>query len=182
MKKEYDLFLPWKKDSKCDVYQLIKPEFFFRLNPHWAIEKFSFSNDSFALEVTDHETKVPSSLEGTYRKEQNGQLLVSAIDCPWVSISFFTKKGSLFGSVTYTKEPSEEQEQHVVFWLRSIKEYLRMQVNTSLYSRIFLKVMDKIILPMTPSQRKICLMLTRLTVLEFAVILIIGAGYFLFMR
>lgn len=182
MIKEYDLFLTWENEAKNNVYELIKPEFFFRLNPHWAIPEFTIIDGEFSFEAIDHDTKDPVPMEGSYGRNVEGQLVVQAEDQVWQSIRFVAKKGSLWASVTYREEPSEEQEQHLVFWLRSIKEYLRIQSSGTLYAKMFKKAMDKIILPMTPSQRKICLMLLRLTALEVLVIIIIVVGYFFFMR
>lgn len=182
MIKEYDLFLTWSSQAKSNVYQLIKPEFFFRLNPHWAIPEFTIIDGEFSFEAIDHDTKDSVPMEGTYGQSPDGQLIVQVKKQIWCSINFMEKNGNLWASVTYAEEPSEEQEQHIVFWLRSIKEYLRIQATNTLYSRMFKKVMDKIILPMTPSQRKICLMLLRLTALEILAIVVIVVGYFFFMR
>lgn len=182
MIKEYDLFLPWKDEAQNDVYELIQPEFFFRLNPHWAIPEFTITDGVYSFEAIDHDTKEPSCMEGEYRRDPGGQLIVETKKQIWQAISFMGKNGNLWAAVTYTEEPSEEQEQHVVFWLRSIKEYLRIQASNTLYSKMFRKVMDKVILPMTPSQRKICLMLLRLTALELLAIIVIVVGYFFFMR
>ena len=54
--------------------------------------------------------------------------------------------------------------------------YLKNTLNTV----FFRYIMNKIILKMTPSQRKISLMLIRLTVVEIFVILLILVGYVIF--
>jgi len=84
--------------------------------------------------------------------------------------------------VTYNleEEPDEAVERLVVLWIRSIKEYLRMYLKNTLNTIFFRYIMNKIILKMTPSQRKISLMLIRLTVVEIFVILLIVIGYVIF--
>jgi hypothetical protein len=43
-------------------------------------------------------------------------------------------------------------------------------------------ILNRILIPMNPSRRKICVMICRFTVLEEVVVLLIVIGYFFFMH
>jgi hypothetical protein len=98
-------------------------------------------------------------------------------------VEVFISDDKLMGLVEYgceEDELAEDVERHVVLWLRSVKEYLRMYLTNSLNARVFRYIMNRVILKMTPSQRKISLMLIRLTVVEIFIILLIVVGYVVF--
>ncbi len=65
----------------------------------------------------------------------------------------------------------------MLLWIRSIQEYLRIYATTTPYTVFFRLLMNRMVLQMDPSQRKICLMLTKITVVELVVILVIVIGY-----
>ena len=180
MKKEYDLFLPWDNDKNTKIFSFITDELYFRLNPHWIINSFSSSTGNYSVEITDHATDLSFALKGTLTKKTSGFHEISSDSEEWNLISFYEKNGSLHAEVTYPNTPSEEVERQLVFWLRSIKEYLRLYTTKTINTLIFRYVMNRIILKMTPSQRKISLMLIRITMLEILVILIILVGWFVF--
>lgn len=185
MNKEYDLYLPWtttENTTAKTVFSQIKEEFLFRLNPHWIITKFSCLEGSYTAEITDHETEVSKTVTGSYSLNNGGFPQLSGDDIEWQSIRFFLKNGSLHAEVSYTEEPPEEVERKIVLWLRAIKEYLRLYSENTLNTRFFKMLMNRVILPMTPSQRKISLMLVRLTVLELLIIVVILVGWFFFFR
>ena len=182
MQKEYDLFLPWESRKHIDIFARIKPENLFRLNPHWVINSFAQSLDSYATEITDHETEKTKSLQGSCSNNGDGFPVVLAENHDWQSIRFFEKNDSLHVDVSYREDPSEDVEKHVVLWLRSIREYLRLYTTNSINTRFFRFIMNRVILQMNPSQRKISLMLIRLTMLEILVIIIIVVGWFFFFR
>ena len=182
MNREYDLFLPWKTADSITVFDQIKPESLFRLNPHWVINEFACTENVFTADMADHETGSPVNLSGEYNRDRSGFPIISADNSEWGVIRFLEKDGSLHADVSYVTEPPEEIEQKIVLWLRAIKEYLRLYLTKSLNTRFFKLVMNRVILPMTPSQRKISLMLMRITVLEILVIFIILFGWFFFLR
>lgn len=183
MRKEYDLCLPWEEQTDHDVLAGIKNEFLFRLNPHWIINDFSTSSQSYSADISDHETGQPAPLSGTIQWDVDNYILsISSDGDEWTAINFFAKGGSLQVEVTYLSEPPEDIERKVVLWLRSIQQYLRLYKTSSLNTRFFRMLMNRVILQMTPSQRKISLMLVRITILELLVITLILVGWFFFFR
>lgn len=182
MRKEYDIYLPWDTKKHHDVFVRVREEFLFRLNPHWVINSFSCAEESYVAEITDHETDQSSVLKGGYTIGPDGFPRISAENGDWHSVNFFEKNGSLHAEVNYIEDPPEEVERQVVLWLRSVKEYLRLYTANSINARFFRLIMNRIILQMTPSQRKISLMLIRITILELLVIVLILVGWFFFIR
>ena len=77
-----------------------------------------------------------------------------------------------------TPQLSSEEEQDLTLWLQSIRQYLRLYLKTTPNTLFFRFLMNKALLKMNPSQRKISLMIYRFTLLEIVVILIILVGYF----
>lgn len=164
------------------VFGRISLESLFRLNPHWIIQNFIFEGNSYEAELEDHESGDNFALRGSYLTDKDGMPAIGAENNFWQSIRFSEKDGSLHAVVTYSDTPEEDQERQLVLWLRSIKEYLRLFTKSTLNTRFFRLLMNRVIIPMTPSQRKISLMLIRLTILEIVVILIILVGWFVFFR
>lgn len=182
MQKEYDLFIPWNTVKNNPVFTRITAENIFRLNPHWVINSFEYSSDNYSSEITDHESEQAKSLAGSYRIDKEGFPVISAENHDWQLIRFFEKDASLHVNVTYGEDPPEKVETLVVFWLRSIKEYLRLYTKNSINTRVFRFIMNRVILQMNPSQRKISLMLIRLTILEVLLIVALVIGWFIFYR
>ncbi len=182
MLKSYDLFLDFTNKNCENIFTLIKKEFIFRLNPHWIITDIDIQADRYSIDITDHASGNPSHLSGQIVLNGEYLLQLSSDNSEWKTISFFIKSNSLHAEVLFATSPTDEQERFLVLWLRSIKEYLRLYLHNSINTRLFRMVMNKVILQMTPSQRKICLMLIRLTVVELVVILLILVGWFFFFR
>lgn len=182
MQKEYDLFLPWKSQENTPLFTRIKPENFFRLNPHWVINSFVQTNDTYSAEITDHESEQTMVLQGSFRVDTDGFPVLSADKNDWIIVGFFLKDNSLHAKVIFREEPLEDIERHVVLWLRSIREYLRLFTTNSINARFFRFIMNRVILQMNPSQRKISLMLIRLTMLEILLIVALVVGWYFFFR
>lgn len=182
MLKEYDLLLAWEDKKATDIFAHLDTETFFRLHPHWIINSFSCQAEAYTVDITDHDTEEPAQLTGKFGQGLEGYTQVSVANRAWQSIDFFAKNGNLHAEVKYHKALTEDEEKLVVLWLRSITQYLRLYQNNTLNSRFFRMLMNRVILQMTPSQRKISLMLIRITFLELLVILIILVGWFLFIR
>lgn len=64
------------------------------------------------------------------------------------------------------------------YWLPSIREYYRLHEANSMKHRFWRVLMDKVILTMNPTQRRICGFMFKLTVLECLLIVILGVGWF----
>lgn len=182
MRKDYDIYLNWDLDKNINVFSQVKEELFFRLNPHWVVTTFSCTGNVYNSEVKDHETDQETLLEGTYNIDSAGLPEISVNNQIWESISFFERNGNLHAEIVYKESPPEDDERKLVLWLKSIKEYVRLYKTNSLNTRVFRFLMNRVILQMTPSQRKISLMLIRITVLEIIAILVILLGWIFFIR
>jgi hypothetical protein len=180
MEKNYDLHLSPGQIEGAGFWRKISAEKFFRLNPHWNIRKFISEDKEFSMQGMDHGSGEPVVLSGKY--DSDNRLEVQVSDCYWNRIVISRLNDTISARVFYTREPSEDEERHVVLWLRSIKEYLRLYLKTTPVTLFFRIIMDRIILQMNPSQRKISLMLIRITIVELFVILLIIVGYVFFMK
>lgn len=183
MKKEYDLSLPVQgKKKPLSLTDLLSIETLLRLNPHWIVEDLTEDNGTFTVDLKDHETERTFQLSGSLAFTDAQTLELAFEQGHYSKIRLFPKDSGFWAEVTYNleEEPDEALERLVVLWVRSIKEYLRMYLKNTLNTIFFRYIMNKIILKMTPSQRKISLMLIRLTVVEIFVILLIVIGYVIF--
>ena len=184
MQKEYDLSLSVGSAKKPIVLgELLPVETLLRLNPHWIIESVDEEDGHFTARLKDYVSGVEFPLTGTLVISEVGEIVLTMDHEKFQGVEIFTTDGNLFATVTYPydeDELAEEDERYVVLWLRSVKEYLRLYLKESLYARFFRYVMNKVSLQMTPSQRKISLMLIRFTVVEIFVIFLIVVGYVLF--
>ncbi len=178
MKKEYDLFLSWDNSKNEEIFSCIDNEAYFRLNPHWTITSLSSAENGYLIEIVDSVTGQAASMQTTVTRESAGFPVITADITFWESISFGERNGSLYAEVAYDAAPTDEVEKQIVFWLRSIKEYFRLYATNSINTRFFRMLMNRIILKMTPSQRKISLMLIRITILEVVVMVLILVGWF----
>ncbi len=187
MQKEYDLKLPAHgKKKPLSLADLLSVETLLRLNPHWIVENLDENNGAFTASFKDHETEKKFQLTGSLAFPDAQTLELSFDEGYYKKISLFPRDAGFWSEVVYRteeeeqQEPGEDIERHVVLWIRSIKEYLRMYLKNTPNTVFFRYIMNKIILKMTPSQRKISLMMIRLTVVEILVILFIVIGYVIF--
>lgn len=186
MQKEYDLNLPAHGKSKpLSLADLLSVETLLRLNPHWIVENLDEKNGTFTASFKDHETEKKFQLTGSLAFHDAQTLELSFDEGYYQKIRLFPREAGFWSEVIYRtaeeqQEPNEDIERHVVLWIRSIKEYLRMYLKNTPNTVFFRYIMNRIILKMTPSQRKISLMMIRLTVVEILVILFIVIGYVIF--
>lgn len=184
MKKEYELKLPIT-DATLEIFpgKLLDAEKLIRLNPLWTVREFKDDGDTFQAELTDYSTDREFTLKGVFDSDTPENLKVELTEGDYELISITPVDGTYQATVTYADpdfEEESEQERNTVLWLRGIQEYLRLYQKKTINTRVFRYIMNRIVLTMTPSQRKICLMLLRLTAVELVVILIIVIGYVFF--
>lgn len=183
MEKEYQLNLPIQgKKRPLALVRLLSIETLLRLNPHWIVEELIEDGATFTASLKDHESEKSFQLSGSLVSPEPLILEIVFDDGDFQKIRLFPKDQLFWAAVEYTAEEEIEEdiERHVVLWIRSIKEYLRMYLKNTVNTIFFRYIMNKIILKMTPSQRKISLMLIRITIVELLVILIIVIGYVIF--
>ncbi|MCP3891223.1 MAG: hypothetical protein GY702_20510 [Desulfobulbaceae bacterium] len=190
MKKEYDLNLPAQgKKGALSPGALLSIETLLRLNPHWIVEDVSETGNHFSAALKDHESGKSFELNGSLSIPDPQALMISLEAGDYGQILIYPQGDDYWAEVEYNIEigaegeeegPEEAVERLMVLWLRAIKEYLRMYLKNSINTVFFRYIMNKIILKMTPSQRKISLMLIRITVVEIIVILFIVIAYVIF--
>jgi len=184
MQKEYDLSLPMTEAKvPLNLGVILSIDTFFRLNPHWIVEEIEENGDGFVASLKDHVSGSDFTVKGELATSKGNRFEITMEHEAYRSIEVFISSDKLMGAVEYgvaDDELTEEVERHVVLWLRSVKEYLRMYLTNGLNARVFRYMMNRVILKMTPSQRKISLMLIRITVVEILVILLIVVGYVIF--
>ncbi len=180
MEREYELHLEFGDGQNNEfLAEVLSFEKMLRLNPYWVIKDIETKDNGFVVQAEDHETNAPFSFSGDLIHDDEGVILrVDALN--WQQITLFERNGELLVRVVFDGEQPEVEEQKVIYWLRSIREYIRIYVTTNLWTKAHRYLMNKILLPMSPSQRKISLMLIRLSILEIFVILLIVVGYFYF--
>ncbi|MEK6744636.1 MAG: SRPBCC family protein [Nitrospirota bacterium] len=67
-------------------------------------------------------------------------------------------------------------------WMRSVGEYLKLAEGRSLLKRLLLRFMDRIWLKLTLSERNIAIIITKISILEIALLLIVVVLWNLAMR
>ncbi|WP_163340123.1 hypothetical protein [Desulfopila sp. IMCC35008] len=184
MKKEYELKLQIT-DKTLEIFpgKLIDAEKLIRLNPLWTVLSFKQDGDTFQAELKDYSSEREFILNGSFVSGTPAMLNVEFTEGDYNFLSITPVKDNYLATVVYTDPEFEEEselERHTVMWLRGIQEYLRLYQKKTINTVLFRYIMNRIVLTMTPSQRKICLMLLRLTVVEVVVILIIVIGYVFF--
>ncbi len=184
MKKTYPLNLPRKNSAQpLAVADLIDAEKLLRLNPIWTIKEFTSSGNEFQADLQDYATDREFTISGSITSEKSQKMQVNFTGGSYEVLTIQPDGESYSATVVYSDpdflEESEE-ERHTVLWLRGIQEYLRLYLKKNPNTLFFRYMMNKIVLGMSPSQRKICLMLLRITAVELLVILIVVIGYVYF--
>lgn len=184
MKKEYDLNLQIS-DSLNPLYpsRQIDAEKLIRLNPLWIVLEFNEDDDGFHSKLKDYATDVEFEIQGSISQDDEDRLLVNFSQGEYSCVSIVPAGERYQARVTYSDPDFQEEsdlERNTVMWLRGIQEYLRLYQKKTLNTLFFRYIMNRIVLTMTPSQRKICLMLLRITAVELVVILVIVVGYVYF--
>lgn len=178
-----DLALPVPDDSQADFSDIVDAQRLVRLHPHWQVERLETADQWTVAHLIHHATRRPFRLAFKLSFPQKHQLRIELRQGPADSIHIYVKHQRL--TVAFSPDSDRlapEAEQDLTLWLQSIRHYLRLYMTASLPARFFRFLMNRAILKMTPSQRKICLMLYRFTVLEIVVLLLILVGYYVLWR
>ena len=156
------------------------------LHPHWFVEDTVQKENGLFVKLRDYATEKEFSL-GLHldtipaQDDPAGAVLIfrlTLFDSEVQDLLFFTEQEQTRVRIRYKKEqPTPEQEEDTLLWIRGIQEYLRLYTRTTVRTRFFRLLMNKMVLQMNPSQRKICLMIAKITVVEIVVILLIVIGY-----
>ena len=191
MEKIYDLKIPADRIRELDLSCILNEKKLLHLHPHWFVEECEDRDGGLLASLRDYETENEFQLglridfTPTQMNESDCQAVMR------ISLSGFTVNELLFFSehdkvrikITGSGDLIDEEiEKSIFLWIRAIQEYIRLYTSNKPTALFFRLLMNKMILQMNPSQRKICIMLTKITVVEVLVILVIVIGYVFFVQ
>ncbi len=190
MERFFDLVLP-ATVSTLDLREILDENKLLHLHPHWFVDQSEQRDNTLFVTLRDYATDQEFSM-GLHLDDSSAQddpedcevfLRVTIFDFGIRELLFFTSGDKTRLRVRYTDEvPDDALEQDILLWTRAIQEYLRLYTATTPRTLFFRLLMNKVLLQMNPSQRKISIMLTKITVIEVLVILILVAGYAYFIN
>lgn len=163
-----------------DLRQFLNFDRILRLHPNWFVTELNREGESFTADIKDYVTDQTSSLSGRilFGTNNNQILSIELTGTVEIGIEFFIMHGSL---CVQTRSHGEiEGSDPIVLWIRSIREYIRLYVKKTPITLFFRVLMNRMVLQMNPSQRKICMMLAKITAIEILVIIFILVGYTIF--
>lgn len=179
MEKTIDLGLPLPAGSRLNWQAVLDAERLLRLHPHWHVEALAREENRIRACLKDHATDAVFDFAFALSFPGPHEFVITSDGEPLSRLHFFTRNDRIHVTLaTAGRELAEKDEQDLTLWLQSIRQYLRLYLTTTPYTLFFRWLMNRALLRMNPSQRKICMMMYRFTVLEVVVILIILVGYF----
>jgi hypothetical protein len=183
MERIFPLQLPVGKITALNLQEILNEEKLLRLHPHWRIETLNREEQVLRVLLTDYATE--QELRLGLRLDLNVRpdilMRITLVDNPIATVDLVADTNGLAARVQ-AQSLDEDTERNLLLWLRSIQAYLLLyhkKTPIALFQRL---VMDRMILQMNPSQRKICMMISKITAVELLVILIIVIGYVVFMQ
>jgi hypothetical protein len=168
-----------------------------RLSPFFTLTQFESSEQgpprlgtSYAVTLEYYAT----------RSIETHNIEVGAL-APGGAISFSNKEGTVRGfrydidrseggirlTQTLMLESADEtivagSQNELRLWLRSVGEYLKLAEGGSLFKRLMLRFMDRIWLKLTLSERNIAIIITKISILEIALLLVLVLAWRMFVR
>ncbi len=167
--------LPWN----ATFWANITAKTLMRLNPHWHIEKPKsgiYPVEDVLVESEFRSAPVLSASDDTFTAHfPEIGLTLSARSCEGgantaVSFDMDAEAGNAL--------TPEDAARTMQYWLPSLREYYRLHEANSLKHRAWRFFMNKVMLTMNPTQRRISGFMFKLTVLECLLIVILGVGWF----
>ncbi len=178
-----DLALDW---TARDFRAHFTPEKLLRLHPHWHLNDLAAEGATWRAALKNHETEkdfdLVFRLGFSDRPDDDQCMRIEFEGAPLEALVFERASGRIVVRLEGLRPPGAPDDFQLELWLRGILGYLGMYTRPTPGRLINRVVMNRFLIPMNPSQRKICIMIYRFTVLEVVVILLIVVGYFLFMR
>ncbi|MDX1763705.1 MAG: hypothetical protein R3231_05235 [bacterium] len=184
MEKVFDLTLELReKNHVPDLRRILDPEKLLRLNPNWFIDDFNMEQGLATAKIRDYVTDEESQVAFRILSASQNPLEVEFDRGVVERIVFKLRDRALFARATARDlELTTEAQDNIRLWLKSIGSYLRLYLTTTV-NRLFFRVwLNHFMLKMNPSQRKISIMIMKITVVEILVILLIVLGYVVFMQ
>ncbi len=184
MEKDYSLSLKLPAQGGLpDFRRVFDAEKLLRLNPNWFVLDLNEEKERFVAALKDYVSEERFQLVFRLDFHPPGLMRVEFEDYPVQQILFQDKGGVLYAAVTFDSAAERSPvDDTFLLWLKSIREYLRLHLRRNVVTWAFRWVMDHYMLKMNPSQRKISMMILKITVVEVLLILTIVVGYVLFMQ
>lgn len=184
MEKNYSLALSLETAPKAfRLDALLAGETLLRLHPHWFVEGFSQEGRQVQVDLRDYASEATFRLQYHIETDSAGLPRVVFEQGPLSEIGFNLQAGILHARVISDQNIAALEETFGLgLWLRGIREYLRLYLSNSLNTLFFRFLMNRVMLRMNPSQRKICIMIYKITVVEIILILVIIIGFVYFNR
>ncbi len=164
-----------------DLQALFPDDKLLHFHPNWFISDFQQNGTSFTASIKDYVSNEEFPLAGSFLfNKTDGELLQIQLTSPTeIGISFLTREKKL--KVQFASEGGRiDPDDPILLWVRAIKEYIRLYLKRTPVTLFFRLLMNKMFLKMDPSQRKICLMMAKITAVELLVILLIVIAYAVF--
>ncbi len=169
--------LPWK----AEFWSGLEAMTVMRLNPHWHIDS---ENGAYKVEdILSHATFPTQALVSA----QDG---LCTMDFAGAGLSIAARRNEQGKTdLSYRFEPgatpgldAQKAESAMRFWLPSLREYYRLFTADSLQNKFWRVFMNKVMLKMNPTQRRICAFMFKLTLLEMLLIVILGVGFWFYVN
>ncbi|MEN8211833.1 MAG: hypothetical protein ABFR31_08955 [Thermodesulfobacteriota bacterium] len=181
MLQEFDLGLQVTADF--DLQSLFPNDRLLRLHPHWFIKNFKKNELSFSADIEDYATQEKFSITGivVYPDKAHEFMHIKLSGGLEKEILFLDRGGTLKAQVVSSHGPVTDDDP-LLLWIRGIREYIRLFLKKTPITLFFRILMNRMVLKMDPSQRKISMMITKITAVEVLVIILIVVGYVLFVH
>lgn len=167
--------LPWNPS----FWESLRQMTLMRLNPHWHMSK----SENGAYPVED--VLVESEFNVTPELDFAGETFTASFPEIGLTLSARSCEKGANTALSFDITPDkgapftvEDARRTMQYWLPSLREYYRLYESNSLKHRTWRFLMNKVMLTMNPTQRRICGFMFKLTVLECLLILILGVGWF----
>lgn len=163
-----------------DIEPVLTVERLLRLHPNWFVSDLSQDGDSFNADINDYATEKNSKLSGTiaFNKDKYQVMRIELTGTVKIVITFSNLNNSL--AVQTRSQQTIDGDDPILLWIRAIREYIRLYAKKTLNTLLFRILMNRMVLQMNPSQRKISMMLVKITIVEILVIVFILVGYTIF--
>ena len=163
-----------------ELQPLFPDDHLLRFHPNWFISDFQQTGTSFTASIKDYVSEEEFSLSGkfVFNRTDAELLSIQLTETNEIGISFFKRNNKL--KVQISSKEEIDPNDPLLLWIRAIKEYIRIYLKRTPTTLFFRLLMNKMVLKMDPSQRKICLMMAKITAVELLVILLVVVGYVFF--
>ncbi len=178
--EEVDLGLP-ELPASFDLQTLFPDDRLLRFHPNWFVSDFQQDGTSFTASIKDYVTEEEFPLSGSFvfNKTDDELLIIQLTETIDIRICFLNRNNKLKVQISSQHEEIDPNDP-LLLWIRAIKEYIRIYLKTTPATLFFRLLMNRMVLKMDPSQRKICLMMAKITAVELLVILLGVIGYVFF--